>query len=608
MTLRQRAENLRRRLRGTAIDAVWHVDKHDEVPPGHYEVAWQYLLRDSRLTRRQVSFRPYVTEVGTRTIEVDFSLPDEKDHCTWFVPVAFFPKNQVAPSLEVTDAAGKVLAIPTKRQNMALTALAMRKLIGALYPELDAEQLHGLLGDVISGDPLGARVSRLVLSEQLDGTPAQLEGVLRLVEDHFLLWVPVEGGPDSQHHISVCRHEIREEEPILRQRRRRVRAHLQTAVGQVEVEALSTSGPRLPSIPVALEKFLEKFALRPLEISAPEIEAARFSSCHIRLHAPDGFLVRHIRAGVADPAAGQDAVRELSPVGGELVIQGADRDIGHLHLARPRNPPDLYLRATLGLRDGTTTLWMLAAVLTAGLLWLVHHHVSYGDPKFQNKQIAAAILLVGPAFASAWSLRAEGGELLRSYLSGARFLLLISAALSVASALALAEILPSGQSRYDVIEFYAAAAYFAAVILIVAWLLSSRPVWALFRARFQTIHANLAGCLLLGGLTIALGICADGPQRPIGGALLLVGLALALLGANSIAEPLLGGRTVDRLLAGLSSVPVCVLAGYFLGFYSDALGRDTVRCTTFFLGCGIVALTIACVVGLAVGSWRRGRT
>ena len=155
------------------------------------------------------------------------------------------------------------------------------------------------------------------------------------------------------------------------------------------------------------------------------------------------------------PEPGVERIVELDSDDPHVIVQGEDQNLGHMHLSQTDNPGEVYLRVTLALRGGITTLWMLAAVLTAGLLWLVHHHGSYGKPAEQNKQIAAAVLLVGPAFASAWSLRAEGSELLRTSLSGARFLLLASAALSVASALALAGVFPSGSNRYEAIEIYA---------------------------------------------------------------------------------------------------------------------------------------------------------
>nr|MDQ3726218.1 hypothetical protein [Actinomycetota bacterium] len=292
----------------------------------------------------------------------------------------------------------------------------------------------------------------------------------------------------------------------------------------------------------------------------------------------------------------------------DVVIQGLDQDVGHVHLSKSVNPRQLYLNVALGLRGGTTTLWMLATVLTAVLLWLVHHHPGYGAPRFQNKQIVAAALLVGPAIASAWSLRGEGGELLRTSLSGARVLLLASAALSVATALALAEVLPFGFSRYDAISLYAAMSFFIATAMTAAWLLSGRPTWKLLRGALRRPSFNLLAIALLGLVTLLVGLHEGSHLRPDGLLLFCAGLGLIVISANTVAEPLGGSRAFYRLVASVGAIPVVFAAGFFLGFYTNRFDVDLLRMVCMGVGAALILLPTAGFLLSESGEWEEKRS
>lgn len=570
----------------------------DDAPSGDYALAADYLLNETRMRRRETTFTAYLSEVGTRTIEVDCSLPvGGGGESTCYLPVAFLPKGRVAPSLAARDAAGAVLAIPTKRENMALTELAVEKLLstGAIQLQ-DPEKSRELIREVISHEePVRAYVSR-ALFEGHEPSAEPLFQALGLLEDHFLLWVPVCGKPASQHHITICRSEPHKRFPLLGRKRKPVLGPVDTALGQVQVRVKVPTGRPTFDFSVTLKRLLTAFALYPLEAGAREFEASRFASCHLRFHAPDGFLIRNLRVGVSDGSAShpeEARIEELDPRDPHAVVQGLDHDVGHVHLSMTDNPRRIYLNVALGLRGGNTTLWMLATVLTAILLWFVHHHASYGPPKLQNKQIVAAALLVGPAFASAWSLRAEGGELLRTSLAGARVLLLASAALSVATALALAGVVPFGFDRYDTISAYAAASYFIAIALIGAWLLSAGPVWGFFRNSLYTPRRNMLMILLLGLVPALVGLHSGLSVRLAGCLLLLAGLGLAAISANTVAEPLRSSRTLYRPLAVLGALPTAFAAGYFLGFYSNRFDGDVLRGVC--LGTGVTLIALAAV-------------
>jgi hypothetical protein len=579
----------------TAVLEVPASHTRDDAPPGEYRIACQYLLGDSRMSRREVTLQVSVAEVVTRTIEVDLSLPTiDCGAELWYLPVAYFPKGRVAPSLDVFDGEENALPVPTKRENMGLTERAIEALLDRGQLRLgesahDPRKIVELIQEVISKPYPDALVPRLVFADEVPNASPMLRDLLDLLADQFLLWVPITGSPGTRHHIFIRRCDFQEANPIRTPVYRDETFTVETALGEVEVSAPVPTGRSRPDFPLAVDRLLSAFALRPIEVRFPDAEAKRFASSHLRLVSPDGFLVRNVRAAAVDPpGSGGKRVEELGATD-HVVVQGHDRKLAHIQLAEEHNPPYLYSRITLALRGGMTTLWMLAAVLTAGLLWLVKHHHSYGHPDLQNKQIVAAVLLVGPAFASAWSLRADRGELLRAVVAGARGLLLLSAALSVAAALALADVFPSWTNRHEMVELCAAISYFVAMPLIAAWILASRPTWLVFRGGLRTQHRNLAAICALGVAVLLAGLHQGLPMRATGVVLALAALALAAIAANSVAEPLISSQTFYRPLAGAGGLLVTALAGYFLGYYADICPIEDARLTTVLVG-GLLAL------------------
>lgn len=531
-------------------------------------------------------------------MEVDVAIPpdaDVEDEATWFVPIAFLSKEPVAPDLRIVDSTGSVLPIPTKRENMALTHRAVDSLADAGMLQLGppGAKARALTHELICATPFEARARRLILEEGIASSPGdQLIDLLSHLEDQFVLWVPLRGAPGSEHHISVARQEARSEESVRTRTAREELVPVDTAAGRYWIGALQPTGWPTINVAAALDRILTAFALRPVEFRASEFEAARFSSFHLRVFAPEGFVVRNVRAARVEPAQANVRSGLVEEIGDEpnAVVQGHDTDVAHVHLADESNPRHLYARVTLGLNESMTTLWMLAALLTAGLLWLVYHHPDFGDPAQQNKQIAAGVLLVGPAFASAWALQADRGGLLRAVLTGARILLLASATLSVATALALADVHPTFFERREAIEWYAAAGYFVAIPLLAAWLLSTTLSWIVLRDFLFSQRRNLVAILILGGIALGVAVHSEIPERVAGGILAAVGLSLTAIAANSVGEEPRSSRAPYRPLAGLAAVPVFGAAGCFLGFYEELLAYDTARLLGTLTAGAIVAL------------------
>lgn len=624
----------------------------DEPPTGSYLLASHYLLEKGRLRRRETTVDIYLSEVGSRSIDVECSLPNYGwGKKTWYLPLAFFPKDNVAPALEVTNGDGENVPIPTKSQNLALTCQAIDQLIvggqlkiplGPLRESFDAEitleNVRKFIAEIITADQIYARARRTAFDKAFsDASDQSLEVIklLRRLEDTFVLWVPAEGEPQSHHQFRICRQEIRPRDEIIARKREEAEWSIETALGPVDVEGL-TEVKGLRGLRIRFKALYQRLpnalAVRTLEASAFDPESSRAGSCHVRVNAPPGFLVRNVRAGkvvLPTELPGYSEVEEFNPREAGVVIQGWDQNLAHVQLFKEKNPEEIYCAVTLGPRGGAISLWMLTSVLTAVLLWVVYHHFKLGPPDFHEhvrliswtvggrgvkadhhlaiggneKQIAAAVLLVGPAFASAWSLRAEGGELLRSFLAGARLLLLFSAALSVAAALAFAGLMPFHIEDYDALQIDATISYLLAMPMVGAWLLSRDTLWVLFRIVFCKQRYNLAAVVSLALAVIGVCLMKGCPDGVTGAIVAGSGLGLALIGANSAGQRLRLDRkgSFYRTIAGFGSIPIIILGGSFLGFYGSRLPTSLARPLCVGFGIAIALFVIGWVIGKNFG-------
>lgn len=606
-------------------------------PPGDCLLAADYLLPTSRLKRRETTVEASLSELLTRVVQVDCQLPAGGAfggiERTWYVPVAAFPKSRIAPKLEAQDASGGVIAIPTREENIVLTKRAVSELIesGRLPIEVD-DDLRLLIDEVVERKTSEAHICRLVFELEEPPGPEAAQGreaakpLLELLEGFFFLWVPLHGAPGSHHHITVSRTEIRRTPQLLVRGFEYQEEDIETAVGPVNVGLLVESGRYRPDLGTIVDRVLTLFALRPIEAGYRDVEAARSGSVHLRFEAPEGLLVRNVRAAEAQPPAEGNIsgeVEELTSRSDGVVVQGHDLPLAHVHMARPANPQILYARITLTLRTGIITLWMLATLFSTALLWIVHHHSNYGGGhahhhpqpflvpavipalfagahhiaiSSDNKQIAAAVLLAGPAFAAAWALRSDSSDTLRAVMKGSQLLLLVAAGLSVAAALALAGVVPGNEGRYRAVEVYATISYFVTVPMIAAWVISSATAWQVFRTWFSTERRNL---VLLSGILIfcvAWCVVAGSPSRSDGWILLLAGISCLVISANSVGQSMLGGTTRYRPIALFAAIPLLLGAGALLGFYADMLDPDIARSV------GVVGASVFAAIALgAIG-------
>ncbi len=562
------------------LDVVPSADRHDKPPCKPHQIGWQYLAPEARMRRWTETVEILDPRRSKRQITIDFSLPDHELDDPWFLPTAFLGKTPVAPDLEVRDADGGAVSVPTKRENMAITAEALDRLDDAGLVKLGTfPELRELCREVIFGEIFEARVARLLAEGRLPSSETLLCSLLRGLEDQFLLWVPVHGKPACDQQIQICRRQVLDRDQLIPHRRVDDERHVETALGTTRVFFEAATGPRRFEFSVAVARLLRALGLASYEYQHETTESRRFASFHIRVQAPDGLVARDLGVELPKPGTEWDEEPEMSEVPSRpgLTYRGRETDLAHFHFSRDKNPPTARALTTLGIREGLTSLWAGAVVFTALLLWAVHRLAPPDLFTSENGQLEAtvAVLLVGPALASVWAIRADEGELLERTLSGTRTLLLVSAVLSALTALSLAGYRPFKWDNDLAIEVYASLSYAVATVVVIGWVVALGLTWFLYRSVLTSARRNY---LVVAGVSVtAMALVAHPgfPNRPLGIYLLLGGLVFAAIAAHP-------GRATDDhssgpVSAGVAAFGTLVAAGWFLGFYDNVFTRDALR-------------------------------
>lgn len=560
------------------LDSVRGHDRHDTAPCPVEQIAWQYLAPDKRMRRWTETIEILDLGSSQRKITIDFSLPHSDGRKQWMLPTAYLNKWPVAPDLEVVDATGAAISVPTKRENMAITAAALDGLAAAELISFEDETLRDLCRQVISSPNFKARVARLVAEERLGPDDNLLRSLLRSLEDQFLLWVPVVGEPDCDQQISIHRRQELARDELLVPTRVVEERSVDIAGGPVRVSFMNATGPRRPSVDAAVSRFLRLFGLTPFEYDHETAEASRFASFHLRITAPEGMVVRDVGLRVPPDGAEQfdpPPLTESPPSEEGFTYRGRENGLAHFHCARSENPVALSAFATLGIRGGLTSLWAAAAVFTTLLLWAIHRLAPTDLAGNGALEATVAILLIGPAVASGWAIRADRGDLLESTLSGARFCLLASALLSVSVALSLAGFRPFHWSNETAIEVYASLSYGVTALIVIGWTVTLSVCWLLYREVLTTAQRNYGILFLVAGLAASMCVHADLPVRFVGLTLLGTGLFMAVIAAHPGRAT--GAGNAGPPAAALGAVVTLVAAGWFLGFYENLATRESLR-------------------------------
>jgi hypothetical protein len=572
--------------------------------PWHLHLlAWEYLLPGRRMTRRVDTLEVHSPRWGMKRMELDVSFPnscqtgdaqpDALERC--LIPAVFVPKQPVAVDLEVRDSDGAWVSVPTRRECKLLTEQAI-ELVGRRAaqllsrPQADFElddELRQRVGDVITMEPLKARVSRLHIDEKMnlrEETREWLLPLLRRLEDNYLLWAPIEGSPLGDHHLSIRRSDRRQGERLF--------WPLRLFPDDVEVESRAgtiygnwrppSKWIFVPSPAAIFGRLLLTFGLMPIKFDEETLEAHRFASYHLAMVPPKGLVVREVRSGQISESEWEEKKPDIEEMKTDVdrTVHGEDTRTGHVHLEMDRNPSWLNSRITIGLRPGTTTLWAMVVVLTCGLLWVLRQGLDRllgleagGAPPEIDIQITAAVLLVGPTFAASWSLR-NNPTLIRSMVGGAEGLLFCSAVVSVAAALVLAGFVPFKWEAGKAIDWYASVGYAVAVLIMTGWLQARSVVWVIYRHVLRNTTMNLLATALFCGLAFfTVRTLEEVPVLPMG-LLLFAGFALTAVAGNRTSVGLGENSRLAAFWTGLGALVSLALAGRELEFFDLVLSRD----------------------------------
>lgn len=574
----------------------------------NHSLAWEYLLPGRSMPRRIDSLEVRGKQWGLRTMEVDVAFPDSgrdasdtaaktDGRALCLVPVAYIPKRPVASDLEIRNADDGIVAFPTRRECMTLTKRAINQ-ISDSAPQLLSRSpreyelstdLAIRIGEIVRWEPLRARTARLDVEENILATGDShlkewLLPLLRRLEDNYMLWAPLEGSPHSEHHLTIRRSAIRDAEPIfttVRKDRERFDIHSEAEDLQGEWSPPRKWRRRLnPS--ALIRRTLVFLGLMPVKFEQEVIEADRFSSYHLRLVPPPGLITRAIKAGRIDESQwGQkDPQVKQMRSGLDRTIQGEGMRIGHIHLDMNPNPKWITSQFTIGLRPGTTTLWSSVVVLTTALVWAMHNEVvrllglkpGTGMEEVEI-QIAAGVLLVGPTFSAAWALR-QDATFIRNLLVGPQIVLMLSATLSIATALVLAGITPFDWTPTKTIEWYASCGFVLAVVSVIGWLQGPKSVWLIYLRLLDRNWKNLTGVVVLALLSwLALRELPEWPGL-LAAVLLATGLGSALIAANRVCVRFGESALLPTAVATLGALVPLALAGRELEFFNRVADRS----------------------------------
>ena len=561
-------------------------------------LAWEYLLPDHPMTRRVDTHEIHSARRWNVSMQIDLRIPPsasagtfplEKGRC--LVPVAFLARRKVAPDLVVRNGASETVPVPTIAANMELTKKALQQIsadaaITFNRPGADyalSDDLLKLCGDIIEMESHRARFCRLKVEKEMQCPALEwLLPLLRRFEDDYVLWVPIEGKSGSEHRLSVRCSRWRWHNPIWPQKRKReVPVEFQSSVGPIK----ATWDPPhkwlrgLPNLPAAVGRILIACGLMPVTLKEEAFEAHRFSSYRMCIAPPDGFLLRELKIGKIRESDWGIAEPKIQPLKAhlDLTVDGQDSRLGHIRLAMKPNPSRFFARATIGLRPETITLWGMVAVFTCGLLWAFHRNIQELALLDDRAKVALGVLLIGPTFASAWTLREKDRALMRSTLSGTRFLMLTSAALSVATALAVAGLQPFGWKVGEAVSWYASISYTIAAIIVTGWLQTRGVTWFIFRRVLTKPKWNLVATIAL-ALAAYLCLSEIGRSQAAGAvALLLIGLGFTVVAANRSSNPLGEVNHLPSVLAGIAAIATLAIASREMYFYNYIADRTDVR-------------------------------
>jgi hypothetical protein len=505
-------------------------------------------------------------------LTVDFELPsDPAARCgvhdgeyLYLFPLAFLKKAEGRTGFGARDETGAAIPLLTRSTCDWVSANAAANAAGRIERELRREAKGRRACRMLPHDDLayalrcvaslGPFDSAVVLNELLDGLDDEmaeawrgergLEQDLKMLVEHWMLWVPLRGLPGERRQVSIAQDVELLPRPFFRWQ---IGTDSEPSDAEGEDVLRTFEGDyrrigRRVDFSVLGERLALPFAWMPIDFDFPTIYTRRCSSYWFELVCPTGLSPRGIkiahRPGLADEESGDLKANETM-----------GRRAGRAYLSKSRGVGDLMVRATVGIGQGAfPSLWLLMGSITAFMLWYVvavHPTDLIEEASGSKAQIAAAILLIVPA-ALLGAIAVVEGSIAR-LISGARLLLLATGLAAVFAARVFIGGEPLHLSELTQWTLCAAAATFATVPLATSWLLSLPLVgrqlaqlnsvdkqYVAFRATVLVTVALTALLPLAGDLKVARAILAL--------ALLLISVPLCLLATDRLQTPIVDTR------------------------------------------------------------------
>jgi len=419
--------------------------------------------------------------------------------------------------------------------------------------------------------------SSVILNELINRLPTHtaekwetegLTGDLKMLVEHYLVWVPLKGRPGERRVITVSRDWELLPKSLLHWKIGPVgkasNADSPEGVSRPRLATGKTSYGRLArrmSFDVLGERLAQPLAWMPIEFDFPTIYTRRCSSYHFEMICPNGLSPHDIKVAIDRPGSAQ---KRTEVQGSETV----DTRVAEVYLPGGREWGDLLIRATVGLGRGAfPVLWFLMGAITSVMLWtfVFANPIELIGAKDSSNEIAAGILLVVPALLGALIAGAEQGATTTRLISGSRLLLL---ACGLSSALAATVLLgrePFGLSPRAQWTICASIATATMVPLATSWLLSLRMVWTRLKGLSPARKQRRVLYLLIAiafSFVLALQHVGDHEVHRIVLAVPLVILTvpMILVASNRSAVPMDERRGFVGLIAFLAGL-ICLLLG-----------------------------------------------
>jgi len=521
-------------------------------------------------------------------LKVDFELPSHPDshhsedgRCIFLFPLAFMKKAGERTGFEVRDENDSLISVPIRTECDRISAFALAHASESLHrgihppPEIPLEKLEDIFELIAADKPFYSSMAlHKVLAEVgLEGSQQVSSGVaalgraweenglletLHMLVDHSLVWVSLEGTPGERRSIVLT-----QDISMMR------RVFFRWIVGNLTIpsppwrhpfKTYRAINPNARYLRVGEKKYGRRtirvsfsalgerigqpLGWMPFEYSFPTVYAKRCRSYHFEVTCPPGRSPRGLAAGKDVPLAEPSRYSTQDPSEGRTVLTSYA-----LRHDRPgiRFPTDLWFKITIGVGDGAfPALWFLTGAITSLMLWLLAGYAEEFEriASGENRQIAAAILLVVPALAAALAIGDNTVPVTR-LIGGARILLLVIGLSAVAATAILIGAEPFGMEEKEAWTACAMIATVTTVPLATGWLLSAPPVWRQLkrlRSRRRQKRALWLGALLalLAVLALVL-VCGDEDSAArglLGGYLLVLAVGMTVLANNRVAMPI----------------------------------------------------------------------